>query len=168
MISRINKEIEIYNRLPNLDHRIYKFIQPLDENMLYLDCKVSDTIMVSFYVYTSRLYKIIFHFKKNIIYPFSPPFIYIHNNISYHSLYIFNPLLNQYVQKYNLKNIFVPCCVCCHSIIGSWKPSYTMKDILSEIIDNLSNHEKLIRWILAKYIMKKHIGFIIPTLFSFI
>ena len=168
MIRRINKEIEIYNQLPYHDYPVYQIIQPLDENMLYLDCEIGDTIIVSFYVNISRLYKIILNFKKHVLYPFSPPYIFIYNNISYQSLYIFNPLLNQYIQKYNIKNMFVPCCICCHSIVESWRPSYTMKDILREIIDILSNHERLTRWILAKYIMKKHIGFIIPSLFSFI
>lgn len=94
-------------------------------------------------------------------YPFKPPKVFI-NNISYFKF------LNETSIFFKKNNILDLCCLCCYSIITNWNPGYGFSAILNEINKYIIKRQKIINNILAKKIMKKKLGYIIPSLIDFL
>ena len=93
----------------------------------------------------------------NSYYPFKPPRVYI-NNACY-----FNFMRESY--KYINTDL---CCLCCSSILSNWSPSFGFTAILNEIYNIMEQRNRYINLIMARKIMKKKLGFIIPILYKFL
>lgn len=76
-----------------------------------------------------------FHYKNNEIkiiikdmYPFKPPQLLI-DNTDYITWFLKEYIqMNSFLKKFNITND----CICCHTIICSWVPTYTIDQIIDE------------------------------------
>ena len=79
--------------------------------------------------------KFTFHYKHNEIkivlhelYPFKPPTLLIHNKDHIDWFLKEYIKLNIFLQKFRIKND----CICCHTMICSWLPTYTIEQVVNE------------------------------------
>lgn len=136
------------------------------KNTFFLESKGEDEIEFMNVYDDDKLVKITLIFK-NTTYPFQPPSIKINNMYLGRFLKINNTLLKKY-SKYI--DFFYKCsCPCCHiPFIRNWSPRYTSSDLLNQIDNALKIKKRVINIIIAKNIMIKKLGFIIPNMFYFI
>ncbi len=76
-----------------------------------------------------------FDYKNNVIkiniqdmYPFKPPILFIHNKDHIQWFLKEYIKLNRFLKKFSLIND----CICCHTMICSWVPTYTIDQIIDE------------------------------------
>ena len=60
------------------------------------------------------------------------------------------------------------CCLCFNYILSNCSPSLCFTAILNEIYNIMEQRIRYVNLIMAKKIMKKKLGFIIPKLYKFL
>jgi ubiquitin-protein ligase len=151
--KRFIKELQYHKNIIDIIHNnTYIFSRP--EHSVYIDSNNKDTI--TFLQSCDRnIYNITI--VVGSYYPFKPPRVYINNTCYYDFM----------SESYSLINSDM-CCLCCHCILSQWSPGFGFSSILNEIYDIIKLRSSVVNNILAKKIMEKKLGYIIPTLFEFL
>ena len=170
MLKRIKFEIDLYQNYRS-DTKLSHF-QKLNSNIMFLEHKKYKDIYFLLIDDMDQLYKICIHLS-DIKYPFHPPFITIKHKPYqdlFYTIHKFLKLKDTYLFPKKSISSTHEVCFCCQSIISShnWQPCHMMSHILEEIYNSISNIVKIKQCILLKYIMLKHIGFIMPFVYDFI
>lgn len=182
---RLNHELSVLNKEKN-PRKCFEKEYELD----FLIGFYKDDKTVVFFIDIDYKIIVVNMIFKNNFYPFSPPNIIIgkNRNYSYFNLLNENYYITKSTKKINNKFKFklaenleitdsflsnllnLNVCWCCSSILCSnkWNPCYKICNILQEIYDKAKNVRKIRYLIFLKYIMLKHLSFIIPYLYTFI
>lgn len=98
---------------------------------------------------------------NNSNFPFGPPKNINVNTLNYSELIRFNS------NSYNdLERISGQKCLCCSSILcpNNWTTQKSMKDIVSEVIENIKLKQRIVEIIHGKKIVDKYFGFYLPII----
>lgn len=150
--SRFMKELRYHMNVIDIKH-FNKDIFLRPEHSIYIE---NNNDSITFLQLCDRnMYNITIVVRS--YYPFKPPRVYI-NNICY-----YNFMRESY--KFIKSEL---CCLCCNSILTNWNPGFGFTAILNEIYNIMKKRSRYVNLILAKKIMEKKLGYIIPTLYEFL
>jgi hypothetical protein len=154
--KRYNKEVDYHKNIINIKHYNKDIFSKPTHSVLVADSKYIATFIM---LVDNSIYNI--DIKVSNDYPFKPPQININKKC-------YSEFLNETSILLKKNNKLDICCLCCNSILMNWQPGYGFTAILNEINNHIINRKKIINNIIAKKIMKKKLGFIIPTLYDFL
>ena len=154
--KRYNKEINYHKNIINIQHNNKNIFSKPKHSVLVRESKYTASFRM---LVDNSIYNI--DIKVSLRYPFKPPQININNKY-------YSEFLNETSIFLKINNKLDICCLCCNSIIMNWQPGYGFTAILNEINNHIINRKKIINNILAKKIMEKKLGFIIPNLLDFL
>ena len=111
-----------------------------------------------------------FHYKNNEIkiniqdmYPFKPPILLIHDKDHIDWFLKQYIELNIFLKKFRIKND----CICCHTIICNWLPTYTIDQVVNEYKLYYDKYE-ILKSIQLLYKQKLFDDLIYQTIFLYI
>ena len=129
------------------------------ENCFYYDSDENSITFSLFVLNRIILIKIVYQNS----YPFKPPKVFINNLYNYRDLLRTSRLFKFYKEYLKFDG-----CLCCQSILCNWFVTFNFSTIINEVKTNFILKKRLSNIIIAKYVMIKNFGFIIPILYQFI
>lgn len=142
MVYVLRLQKELINLKKNYAHKY--FINETTVRYFTNFLKVNKKLEICFYV-NNILLKIKIIINDN--YPFNPPEIYV-NSFKY---------LNLLIIPNNMLTLLTKKCLCCNNILNDWIASYTIKDILEEIEENIKKKKIILERFLFRKIIKKYL-----------
>lgn len=150
--KRFMKETQYHKYIINIEHD-NKNIFSRPEHSMYT--KDDNNSILFLQLCDRNIYNIMIVTEN--YYPFKPPCVYI-NNMCYYDF-----MRESY--KFIKSDL---CCLCCNSILSNWSPSFGFTAILNEIYNIMEQRNHYVNLIMAKKIMEKKLGYIIPLLYKFL
>lgn len=150
--KRINKETLTFldGDVDDREGDPYRYLQMINDDYYFL------ILPRSMYINDEILVTINFNDSN---YPFGPPKKILVNGINYRTILAPNNIIQEFLNKFTDIR-----CLCCSTLMckNNWSPRKTIKDILEEIVKNLSIRRRTVEYIFAKKITQKYFGFYLP------